>query len=121
MAQWTILDPNLVETPKMDKEELDRMIQQATSIANDNIERLRKGVEKKRNNPPPMDTAEKLHESLTRSFAVLHKIAQLPCQIDPEGAAEHEAQYAFRKPCASAECASCLAYRALRVEGQLPY
>lgn len=101
----------------MDKEELFR---QATEMAKDNIERLRKGIEKTRSKPPPMDTAEKLHAALTRSFAALHKIAQLPCETDPEGAAEQENRFARRTPCRSAECASCAAYRALQSEGQLP-
>lgn len=105
----------------MDKDELGKMLKECASIAKDNIERLRKGIEKNRSNPPPMPTAEKLHDALTRSFAALHAIAQLPCLTDPEGAAEHEANYAFRKPCRSANCASCLAYRALIVERQLPF
>ena len=70
--------------------------------------------------PPAMDTAEKLHASLTDAFAVLHKIARLPCHTDPEGVAEFEAHYGYRKPCKSDECSSCLAWWTLIREGRLP-
>jgi hypothetical protein len=100
----------LTEESAMDKEKL---FQPAIESAQDNTERLKKAIEKTANSPPPMDTAEKLHAALTRSFAALHAIRRL-------GQAEQEASYGWRKPCRSAECASCVAYRALIVEGQLP-
>lgn len=68
-----------------------------------------------------MDTAEKLHERLTRALAALHTIAALPCRTRPEEEREEEALRGYRSPCQSADCGPCAAFQALIQEGRLPF
>ena len=98
-----------------------RMIREAAEHGAQERVRIKKVIEDVANRPPPMDTTDELHAALTRAFAALHAIRRLPCQTDPEGTARFEADYGRRRPCGSAECASCLAIRALIVEGQYPF
>ena len=105
---------------KFSDEEFSRICKEAKEHVELNRRMVVAGIEKNRKGPPPMDTAEKLHEQLTRAFAALHKIAMLPCQTDPEEAANMEEVRGYRTPCKDSECAPCLAFRALIVEGQLP-
>jgi hypothetical protein len=102
-------------------EELGRMAREALEDAAAERERIIKVIQKQRNTPPPMDTPENLHASLTRAFAALHRIAALPCQTNPEEAEDDEARRGYRQSCHDASCAPCLALHTLIVEGQLPF
>jgi hypothetical protein len=84
-------------------------------------QRMMKVIEKNAKTAPALETAEKLHERLTRAFAALHKIAKLPCQTRPEEAAEEKARRGYRQPCKDNKCAPCVAFRALIVEARLPF
>ncbi len=113
------------ETPPsgatLTNEQFARMAREALDIVADDRARIMKAIEKTASLPPPLDTAEKLHERLTRAFAALHWIARLECQTDPEEAADQVARRGYRTPCKDESCAPCIAFRALIKEGQLPF
>ena len=100
--------------------ELEVMRQIVEDVA---VERVRMiaVIAKMASTPPPMDTAKKLHVQLTRAFAALHAIASNQCASRPDEAAYEIESRGYRKACKAPDCLPCAAFRALVVEGQLPF
>ena len=101
--------------------EFARMVRETAEQVAAERERMIQVIAKRASTPPPMDAAEKLHQQLSRAFTALHAIARMECQTRPEDAAEEVERVGYRKPCRDDACGPCMAFRALIVEGQLPF